>query len=206
MSDFNVMRNFVYGLFVLSSADGEKASGCIINTAIQAASSPNVITIAVSKNGYTASLIQRSRKFNLSIIDEDADFDLFRHFGFQSGRDVDKFTGYEHKRMAENGIWYVTKGTNAWISCEVDQMVDLGSHLLFIAYVTGSGKLSDTPSMSYTWYHERVKPQPEQTKGSRKAWRCTICGYIYEHPDLPADFICPWCGHPASDFEEISID
>ncbi len=205
MSDFNVMRNFVYGLYVLSSGDGDRASGCIINTAIQASNNPDVISICVTKDSYTESLIEKSGKFNLSILDERAPFSLFRRFGFQCGRDVDKFKDYEYKEMADNGIWIVTEGANAWLSCEVDQAIDVGSHMLFTAFVTGSGKLSDSPSVSYTYYFEHIKPKQEEKSEGRKAWRCTICGYVYEHPDLPADFICPWCKHPASFFEEITI-
>lgn len=204
--DAQVMRNFVYGLFVLTGSDDGKNSGCIINTAIQASENPDVITISVSKDSYTRELIQRSRKFNLSILDEKAPFSLFKHFGFQSGRTFDKFGSYEHKAISKNGLYYITEGTNAYVSCEVDQEIDLGSHVLFTAYVTEAKVLADDPSATYSFYHSHIKKFEEQKAATgKKGWRCIICGYIYDKPDLPADFICPWCKHPASDFEEIDL-
>lgn len=205
--DAQVMRNFVYGLFVLTAGNGENNSGCIINTAIQASEKPDVITISVNKDSYTAELIQKTRKFNISIIDERAPFELFRHFGFQSGRNFDKFKDYDFKEISENGLYYVTEGTNSFISCEVDAEIDLGSHIMFVAFVTEAKILSDSPSASYTYYHEHIKPKFEdkKTNSKKKGWRCIICGYIYEHEDLPADYICPWCKHPASDFEMIDL-
>lgn len=205
--DAQVMRNFTYGLFVLTGSDGEHNSGCIINTAIQASELPDIVTVSVSKDSYTRELIQRSRKFNISILDEDAKFEIFRHFGFQSGRDFDKFKDYNHKARSENGLYYITEGTNAFVSCEVDQEIDLGSHVMFVAFVTEAKVLSDVPSASYTYYHTHIKPKFEdkKTTSGKKGWRCIICGYIYEGADLPSDFICPWCKHPASDFEPIDL-
>ncbi len=205
--DAQVMRDFVYGLFVLTGGHDGKNSGCIINTAIQASENPDIITVSVSKDSYTRELIQQSRKFNISILDEKAPFDLFKHFGFQSGRTFDKFGSYEHKAVSENGLYYVTEGTNAFISCEVDQEIDLGSHVMFVAYVTEAKTISDVPSASYSYYHAHIKPKFEDKKTTtgKKGWRCVICGYIYDQPDLPADYICPWCKHPASDFEELAL-
>ena len=160
--DAQVMRNFVYGLFVLTGSDDGKSSGCIINTAIQASENPDVITISVSKDSYTRELIQRSRKFNLSILDEKAPFSLFKHFGFQSGRTFDKFGSYEHKAISKNGLYYITEGTNAYVSCEVDQEIDLGSHVLFTAYVTEAKVLADDPSATYSFYHSHIKKFGEQ--------------------------------------------
>lgn len=203
--DQQALFDFTYGLFVLSSAYDGKASGCIINTAGQVTDTPAQVTVAVNKTGYTCSLIEQSGIFNLSILDEDADFEIFRHFGFQSGRDVDKFSDYEHCAKTENGLYYVTRGTDAVISCTVTQKVDLGTHMLFVATVDEARVLSDVPSASYTYYHEHIKPKREEKKEGRIAWKCKICGYIYDHEDLPADFICPWCKHPASDFEKIYV-
>ena len=200
------LRNLTYGLFVLSGESDGKASGAIINTAIQVTDTPLKMAICVNKSGYTGELIRKSRKFSLSILDENADFEIFRHFGFQSGRDVDKWAGWDHKEKGPDGLYHITQGANAWISCEVDEEIDLGSHIMFIAFIRDAGILSDVPSASYTYYHAHIKPKPEAKKEEgRPAWRCTICGYIYEGADLPADFICPWCKHPASDFEPIRI-
>lgn len=164
-----------------------------------------MIAVCMNKNSYTCEMIQESKEFNLTILDERAPFSLFRRFGFQSGRTVDKFSDYEYKELAQNGIYYVTEGANAVLSCKVETILDLGSHLLFTATIGDSKVLSDVPSMSYTYYHEHVREQAPKKEEGRKAWRCIICGYVYDHPDLPEDFICPWCGHPASDFEEIRI-
>lgn len=198
--------DLTYGLFVLSSAYDGKASGAIINTAIQVTDTPLQVAFTVNKSGYTGSLVEKSGIFNLSIIDTSASFDLFRHFGFQSGRETDKFAGYEHCAVSENGLYYVTGGTNALISGKVVKTLDLGTHMMFIGEVTETKVISDKPSASYSFYHENIKPKPGAApKQGKKAWRCTICGYIYEHEYLPPDYICPICKHPASDFEEITI-
>ena len=199
------MRNLTYGLFVLSAKDGDKTSGCIINTAMQVTDTPLKMCICVNKDSYTGQLIQRSRKFVVSVLDEDADFEIFRHFGFQCGRDCDKFGSWEDKGFTPEGIPYVSRGANAWIECEVDEEIDLGTHMMYIAFVHDAKILSDVPSASYTYYHTHIKPRKEEKEEGRAAWRCIICGYIYDGPDLPADFICPWCKHPASDFEPCRI-
>lgn len=199
------LRNLTYGLFVVSSTDQDKSSGMINNTTVQVTDDPAKIAICLNKSSYTGELIRRSRKFTLSILDEDADFEIFRHFGFQSGRDVDKFASWDHKALTPDGLYYVTKGTNAWLECTVDQEIDLGSHILYIGFLNDGGIISDVPSASYSYYHTHIKPQNKPKEEGRKAWRCTICGYVYEGEDLPADFICPWCKHPASDFEPIRI-
>lgn len=199
------MYHLTYGLFVLTSRLGEKDSGCIINTAGQVTSTPNRISIAVNKDNFTHDLVKESGKFNISILSEKASFDIFKHFGFQSGRTVNKFEGYAACRRSENGLYYITEGTNAYISGSVEQMIDLGSHTLFIAAVEDMEVLTSDPSATYGYYQSSIKPKPEknETKG-KTAWRCTICGYIYEGEELPADFICPICKHPASDFEKVT--
>ena len=199
------MYNLTYGLFVLTARWFDKDSGCIINTAGQVTSEPNRISIAVNQGNYTHDLVKQSGVFNLSILSEDARFDTFQHFGFQSGRTVDKFAGYPDCTRGPNGLYYVTAGTNAYLSAVVEQEIDLGSHTLFIASVKDMDVLSDTPSASYAYYQSHIKPKPEAPKASGKTtWRCTVCGYVYEGEELPADFICPLCKHPASDFEKIS--
>ena len=204
--DKKAMYNLTYGLFVLTARLDEKDSGCIINTAGQVTSSPNRISITVNKENYTHDLIQQGGKFNISILSEQASFETVRHFGFQSGRTVDKFAGYADCRRSANGLYYVTAGTNAYISAAVEQAVDLGSHTMFIASVEDMEVLSGDPSATYAYYQASIKPKPEQQAVPGKTvWRCTVCGYIYEGEELPPDFVCPLCKHPASDFEKASM-
>lgn len=199
------MFKLSYGLFVLTSCFEGKNSGCIINTAGQVTAEPNRISITVNKSNFTHDLVMKSKKFNISILSEEASFDLFRHFGFQSGRDTDKFADFKDCKTSANGLYYVTAGTNGYISATVEQTLDLGTHTLFIASVDDMEVLSEVPSATYTYYQSSIKPKPEKTAASGKTtWRCTVCGYIYEGEELPADFICPLCKHPASDFEKVS--
>lgn len=198
------MYNLTYGLFILTSAFEGKNNGCVINTAGQVTSEPNQISIAVNKSNYTHEMILKSGKFNISILSEDAKFDIFKHFGFGSGRDTDKFENFENCKRSSNGIFYITDGTNAYISATVEQTVDLGSHTLFIARVEDTEVLSNTPSATYSFYQSNIKPkQNTGTSTGKTVWKCTVCGYIYEGEELPSDFICPLCKHPASDFEKI---
>ena len=198
--DDKVMRNLSYGLFVCTAKDGEKDNGCIINTVTQVASTPNRISIAVNKANYTHDMILKTGKFNVSILSEAATFDTFKHFGFQSGRDTDKMAGIEFSR-SENGLVYITNGCNGFISGDVYQTFDVGSHTLFIADVVDGAVFDKTASATYAYYFSNIKPKPEAPK--KKGWVCTICGYIYEGEELPADFICPLCKHPASDFKPL---
>lgn len=200
------MYNLTYGLFVLTANLDGKDNGCIINTAGQVTSEPNRISIAVNKANYTHDIIQETGIFNVSIISEAASFDLFKRFGFQSGRDADKFADLEGWGRSENGIAYIAIGTNAYISAKVVSSQDLGSHTLFIAEVTDMEVLSSVPSTTYSHYQENIKPKPQAAGTSpsgKTVWRCTVCGYEYEGEELPADFICPLCKHPASDFEKV---
>ncbi len=203
--DKKAMYKLSYGLFVLTSAADGRDSGCIINTAQQVTSEPNRISIAVNKSNFTHDLVKKSGKFNISIISEAAEFELFKHFGFQSGREVDKFAGYADCKRSANGLYYVTAGINSYISATVEQEVDLGSHTLFIASVDDMEVLADTPSATYAYYQSSIKPQPaKDVQTGKTVWRCTVCGYVYEGEELPADFICPLCKHPASDFEKVT--
>ena len=175
--DMKAMFKLSYGLFVLTAKRGEKDNGCITNTAIQVTSEPNRISIAVNKANYTHDMVLETGKFNVSIISQKADFDLFKHFGFQSGRDVDKFADFTDCERAENGIFYITKGTNAVISAEVEQSIDLGSHTLFIAKVTDLKVLDAASSATYEYYQENIKPKPpavDTTPTGQTAWRCRI--------------------------------
>lgn len=169
---------------------------------------PNRISIAVNKTNYTCELIQRSGMFNISVLSEAADFSLFQRFGFQSGRTVNKFAGFAGCRRSFNGLYYITEGTNAYFSAVVEQEIDLGTHMLFIASVEDMEVLSEEPSASYTYYQAHIKPQPQKTEAAaagKTVWRCRICGYTYEGEELPEDFLCPLCKHPASDFEKVTL-
>ena len=196
-----------YGLFVVTACRDGKDNGCITNTVIQLTSEPNRISVAVNKSNYTCEMIRETGLFTASVIAQDATFDLFRRFGFQSGRDVDKFDGFDSFYRADNGTLIITEGTNAWISAEVEQTIDLDSHMLFIARVTDMNTIGDVPSATYTYYQEKIKPKPEaigKTAEGKTIWRCRICGYEYVGEELPEDFICPICKHPASDFEKVT--
>lgn len=190
-----------YGLYVLTCEENGKDNGCIVNTVIQATDIPKRLIVAVNKQNKTCDMIKNTKKLCVSVLDERADFEIFKHFGFQSGKDVDKFESFTDAKRAGNGVLYVTKATNAYFSAEVTDTVDLGTHLLFIADVSEAEVLSDKPTVTYTYYQDNIKPKPE--KSEKKGWRCKICGYVYEGEELPADFICPLCKHPASDFEQI---
>lgn len=198
--DEKAMFKLSYGLFVVTAREGEKDNGCITNTVQQVTVTPNRITVAVNKANYTCGMIERTKKFNVSILSESAVFDTFKHWGFQSGANVDKAVGITFSR-ADNGVIYVTEGVNAVLCAEVSQIVDLGTHLLFIADVSDAFVLNETPSATYAYYHKNIKPAPQAQK--KKGWVCTICGYIYEGETLPDDFICPLCKHPASDFKAL---
>ena len=201
--DKKVTRNFSYGLFVLTARDGEKDNGCIINTAVQAASEPLRVSICVNKANYTHDMILKTGAFNLSFLSEKSQFATYQNFGFQSGRDVEKLEKISFRRAA-NGIAYLTDECNAYLSGKVVQSIDLGSHTMFIADVTGGEVLSKDPSVTYAYYFANIKPKPGAPKEAKKTgWVCTICGYIYEGEELPPDYICPICKHPASDFQKL---
>ena len=203
------LYKFSYGLFVLTAEDKKngRANGCIINTAIQLTSDPLKISIAVNKANYTHDLIMENKKFNISMISEDATFDLFKRFGFQSGKTENKFSGFSGYKNAVNDIPYITDGCNAYVSAWVTDTVDLGTHTLFIATVTDMEVLSDTPSATYTYYQSHIKEDLKpagKTADGKTVWRCVICGYEYIGDVLPDYFICPICKHPASDFEKVN--
>ena len=211
MAEMNTkaMYKLSYGLFVCTAVKGDKKNGCIINTAAQVASEPNTISIAVNKANYTHDMIKESGCCNISVISKEAEFSLFKHFGFQSGRDVDKFgesLPASDYAIADNGIPYITKGTNAYFSLKVKQEVDLGSHTLFLCEPEFMTVLSDAASCTYEYYQSDIKPKPEKvgtTASGQTVWRCTICGYEYVGEELPDDFICPICKHPKADFEKV---
>ena len=204
--DKKAMYKLSYGLFVLTAKEGDKDNGCIINTAIQAASTPNQISICVNKANYTHDMILRTGEFTVSVISHKASFDLFKHFGFQTGREVNKFADFTACERGANGIYYITQGTNAYISVKVTKTEDIGSHTMFIGEITDMEVLSEEASATYEYYMNNIKPKPEEvgkTSDGQTVWRCKICGYEYVGEELPDDFICPLCKHPASDFEKV---
>ena len=197
--DKTAMFKISYGLYVLTAKDGDKQNGCIINTLLQVTDSPLRVSVTVNKNNYTHDIIAKTGKFNVSMLSEKATFDTFKHFGFQSGRDVNKFENYPMP-LADNGIAYVEEGTNSYISAKVFHSVDLGTHTMFIADVTDAKVLTEDASATYAYYHAHIKEAP---KKESKGWVCKICGYVYEGDELPEDFVCPLCKHGAADFEKM---
>ncbi len=206
--DPKAMRKLTYGLFICTAVQGGKANGCIINTAIQAASDPNRISISINKTNYTHDMVKDSGLCNISVISKDADFELFKRFGFQSGRDVDKFADYpaSNYHTAGNGIPFITDGTNAYFSLKVVSHTDLGSHTEFICEPTFMTVLSDADSCSYEYYQNEIKPKPQpvgKTANGQTIWRCIVCGFEWIGDELPDDFICPICKHGKEDFERV---
>lgn len=196
-----------YGLYVLTAREGDRDLGCIVNTVTQLTENPTRIALSVNKQNFTNEVIQRTGVFNISVLTEAATMDLFRHFGFQSGRDVDKFAGRADP-VSENGLRYIGGPANALISGKVEQAIDCGTHMLYIALVTEARKLSDAPSMTYAYYFANVKPKPQPKPAEdkpRRGFVCRICGYFYEGDELPPDFICPLCKHGAADFEPVGF-
>jgi flavin reductase (DIM6/NTAB) family NADH-FMN oxidoreductase RutF/rubredoxin len=200
--DKKAMYNLTYGLFILTAKEGDKDNGCIVNTVSQVTTEPNRIVVAVNKNNYTHDMIIRTGEFNVSILTENSRFDTYKHWGFQSGKDVNKAEGVNVKR-AQNGIIYIADETNAVISAKVVSATDLGTHTLFLADVTDCEVLSGDLSVTYSYYQNNIKTAPTATEQKKKGFICNVCGYIYEGDTLPDDFICPWCKHPASDFRPL---
>ena len=201
--DSKALFKLTYGLYLLSANENGKDNACIINTAVQIANNPDRLSVAVTKGSLTCDMILKTEKFNISSISTEADFSLFEKFGMKSGRDEDKFSDFSDVARSENGLLYLTKASNAFVSVKVTQTVDMGSHILFIGEMTDGEILSDKDSCSYAYYHANIKPAPKKTENAVKGWRCTICGYEYEGEELPSDFICPLCKHPASDFDKV---
>lgn len=205
--DKKAIYRISYGLFVVTAHSNGRENGCITNTLAQVTSSPNKVSLTVAKNNYTHDLIMATGKFTASVISTEADFELFKHFGFQSGHDVDKFAFFKDCRRADNGTLIVTKGTNAYISGSVWHSIDLGTHTMFIAEVTDMDVLSSAPSATYEYYQTNIKPKPEAVgtaEDGQTIWRCVICGYEYVGEELPDDFICPVCKHGKADFEKVT--
>lgn len=204
MIDNTAMFKLSYGLYVLTARDGSKDNGCIINTAVQLTDNPKRLNIAVNKANYTEEMIKKTGAFNISVLGETAPFKLFKQFGFQSGRDVNKFEQNDAYARSANGIAYLTEHANAFISCKVIESRDYGTHTLFIADIVEAAVLdASNPSVTYSYYFEHIKPKPAPVDGDKKGFVCKICGYIHEGDELPEDFICPLCKHGAEDFEPL---
>ena len=199
-NDMNSLFNIGYGLYVITTNDGSKDNGLIVNTVSQVTNTPNRLAVTINKQNYSYHVIKQTGKMNVNCLSVEAPFKVFETFGFQSGRNVDKFAGINVKR-SDNGLVYLDKYINSFISLKVDSYVDLDTHGMFICSITEARVLSDKETMTYTYYQKNVKPKPATTV--KKGFVCKICGYIYEGDVLPDDFICPLCKHGASDFEPI---
>ena len=198
-NDMSALFNLGYGLYVVTTNDGKRDNGLIVNTVAQLTDAPKRVAVTVNKENYSYHVIRQTGKMNLNCLTESAPFALFETFGFQSGRNTDKFADIEPLR-SDNGLVFLPRDINAFLSLKVEDFVDLDTHGMFICSITEARVLSDAPSMTYAYYHEHVKPKPVSDK---TGWVCKICGYVYEGDPLPLDFICPLCKHGASDFERI---
>ena len=198
-NDLTALFRIGYGLYVVTSNDGQKDNGLIVNTVTQVTNTPNRIAVTINKQNYSHHVIKQTGVMNVNCLSKDAPFSVFENFGFQSGRNVDKFANCEPLR-SDNGLVFLPHYINAFMSLKVEQYVDLDTHGMFICAVTEARVISDVETMTYTYYQENVKPKP-QTEG-KKGYVCKICGYVHEG-ELPDDFICPLCKHGVADFEPI---
>ena len=200
VNDLTALFKIGYGLYVVTSFDGKKHNGLIVNTVAQVTNSPNRIAVTINKDNYSHHVIKKTGKMNVNCLSTEAPFKVFENFGFRSGRTVDKFEGCT-PNYSENGLVVLPHYINSYMSLKVESYVDLGSHGMFICSVEEAKVVSDKDTMTYSYYHASVKPKPQ--KKGKKGYVCTICGYVYEGENIPDDFICPLCKHPREDFEEI---
>ena len=205
--DKKAFNKLSYGVELLTTRVDGRDYGCIINSASQAGSGePKKLSISVIKKNHTCDMLLKAGKFNVTILTEDAPYSLFQQFGFQSGRDVDKFAGADYDDRTANGIRYLPKYANAVLSCEITEVCDAGTSTLFMADVVEAKVLSNGPSCTYSYYHAHIKPKKNPAPEQKEAWVCKVCGYVHEGPELPDDFICPLCKHPKDDFEHVVPD
>ena len=202
--EINTLRQLSYGLFVLTARSGGKDNGCIINVSVQISDNPLQIIIAVNKNNYTHDMIMESGCFNINILSEQATFKVFQHFGFQSGRNVNKFENCTEEKRSANGVLYLPKYINGYISGKVTQTIDAKTHTIFMAEVVEAMQLSNEPSMTYGYYHQHVKPKPAAPAAGKTRWVCEVCGYVYEGDEVPDDYICPLCKHGKDAFVKMN--
>ena len=200
-NDLSALFNIGYGLYVVTSNDGQKDNGLIVNTVSQVTSTPNKIAVTINKQNYSHHIIKQTKKMNVNCLSTDAPFKLFQTFGFVSGRNENKFASYEEVLRSDNGLVFLPKYINSFMSLKVEEYVDLGTHGMFICSVTEARVMNKMETMTYTYYQNNVKPKPDV--GEKKGFVCKICGYVYEGDTLPDDFVCPLCKHGASDFEPI---
>ncbi len=199
-NDMNALFSIGYGLYVVTSNDGKKDNGLIVNTISQVTNTPNRVAVTINKQNYSHHVIKQTGIMNVNCLSQEAPFKVFETFGFQSGRNTDKFAGCEPLR-SDNGLIFLPRYINAFMSLKVEQYIDLDTHGMFICSVTEARVISNVETMTYTYYQNNVKPKPE-TAG-KKGFVCKICGYVYEGDELPDDFICPLCKHGVADFEPI---
>jgi len=200
-NDMTALFKIGYGLYVVTSNDGKKDNGLIVNTVTQLSDSPARVAVTINKANYSHHVIKQTGKMNVNCLTVDTPFDVFKHFGFQSGRNVNKFENCEVELRTDNGLLFLPRYINAVMSLKVEQYVDLDSHGMFICTITEARTISNRETMTYAYYHSNVKPKP-QTDG-KKGFVCKICGYVYEGDTLPEDIVCPLCKHGAADFEPI---
>jgi len=208
----SALNKLGYGLYVLTTSAGGKDNGCITNSVMQITGGEEISAlVSLNKQNFSHDMIKESKKLNVSVLTTDTPFDLVKHFGFQSGATVDKFADFSDAARSTNGVYYLAKYTNAYLSIEVNETIDCGTHTLFIGRVNEAEILGDGESLTYDYYHKNIKPQPQpattnagaDSGATKTAYRCTICGYVYEGEELPEDFICPLCKHGTSDFVKI---
>lgn len=199
--DKNVLFNISYGLYILSANSSNTDNACVINTLSQITSSPDTVSVTVNKKNFTNEMIKKSKKFNVSILSTDADFELIKRFGFQSGRDIDKFVGFKDMYRSQNGIYFINKGANSFISVDIDEIIDFDTHDMFVGHITDTAVLSDKESLTYSYYQDNIKLKQNDNK--KTGYVCTVCGYIHESDTLPDDFVCPVCKHGASAFVKL---
>lgn len=199
--DTKALFKIGYGLYVVTCNDGIKDNGLIVNSVSQVSDNPNRIAVNINKGNYSCDVIMRTARLNVCTLSEECTFDIFKRFGFQSGRDASKFDGFEDCDRSANGLPFLTRYANGFLSLQVYATVDMGTHMLFLCDVTESEVLSNVNTMTYSYYQEHVKPKRPQTE--KKGWICDVCGYVYEGDVLPADYVCPICKHGASDFSKI---
>ena len=202
--DPKALYSISYGVFILATRVGGRKSGCVTNTCIQVANNPTRIAIAVINQNLTCEMIKESKVFTVSLLDTSTSYDTIKYYGMQSGRDTEKFFG-DYLNINGVELPYLSWSTCSVLAAHVVEEYDLGSHTLFIAELDEAIKLNDNPPLTYAYYQSDLKPKPEMPKSDKKiiGWRCKICGFEYEGENLPEDYLCPLCGHDASDFEPI---
>jgi len=201
--DSKALSKLGYGLYVLTALESGKDSGCIVNTVLQVSSTPSLVgVITVNKQNFTHDMVMKSKKFNISVLTTETPFDVFKHFGFQSGATVDKFADCTDAPRSENVLIYLPNYINAYLSFEVIEPIDFNSHTMFKSEITGGEVISGVESLTYAYYQQFIKPKPKSTQ--KAGYRCNICGFVFVGEDLPKDFVCPLCKHGASDFVKMA--